>query len=66
MDDDSVMIPEDEYEAQVINCFTLAIKGGMNGAEIEYLIVQDFSKKYSLDVIELYQVLKSMMGEISG
>lgn len=66
MDEGSVMIPEDEYEAQVIKCFTLSIKCGVNGIEVEYLVVRDFSKKYALDSIELYQVIKSMIGEFES
>jgi len=60
------MIPADEYEAQVINCFTLSIKGGMNGVEAEYLVIRDFSKKHKLDSLELYQIIKSMIGEFES
>ncbi|MDD5212344.1 MAG: hypothetical protein PHV62_08000 [Sulfuricurvum sp.] len=59
------MIPKDEEEAQIIQCFTLSIKGGMNGIEVEYLVVKDFSKKYALDSIDLYQIIKSMTGAFS-
>jgi hypothetical protein len=59
------MIPRDEEETLVIKCFTLSIKGGMNGVEVDYLIIKDFSKKYSLDSIELLHIIKSMAGEYS-
>jgi hypothetical protein len=59
------MIPQDEEETLVIRCFTLSIKGGMSGVEVDYLIIKDFSKKYSLDSIELLHIIKSMAGEYS-
>jgi hypothetical protein len=65
LEDDAVMIPRDEEEALVIRCFTLSIKGGMSGIEVDYPIIRDFSKKYSLDSIELLQIIKSMAGEYS-
>jgi hypothetical protein len=60
------MIPKDNEEAQIIQCFTLSIKGGMSGVEVEYLIIKDFSKKYHLDSIELLQIIKSMAGELNS
>jgi len=60
------MIPEDEFEVQVINCFTLSIKSGMNGVEADYLVIRDFSKKHKLDSLELYQIIKSMIGEFES
>jgi hypothetical protein len=60
------MIPKDNEEAQIIQCFTLSIKGGMNGVEVEYLIIKDFSKKYHLDSIELLQIIKLMAGEMNS
>lgn len=54
------MIPKDEEESNIILCFTLSLKGSLNGAEIDSLIVKEFSKKYRLDFIELLQISKSM------
>jgi len=54
------MIPKDEEESNIILCFTLSLKGSMNGVEIESFVVKEFSKKYRLDFIELLQISKSM------
>lgn len=66
MDEDAVMRPSDEWEMLVIRCFTLSLESGMNGIETNYLVVRDFSKKYAFDVIELYQIIKSMIGELNS
>ena len=66
MDDDAVMCPKDEWETLVIRCFILSLESGINGIESNYLIVRDFSKKYAFDVIELYQIIKSMVGELNS
>lgn len=59
------MKPNCEYETAIIQCFFLSIKSGFNHFDCEYAIVRDFSKKYALDSIELYQVIKSMIGELN-
>lgn len=65
LEEDAVMTPNDDEEALVIKCFILALKGGMSGVDVDYTIIRDFSKKFSLDSIELLQVIKSMAGEYS-
>ncbi len=66
MDEDAVMRPLDEWEMLVIQCFTISLESGMNGIETNYHVVRDFSKKYAFDVIELYQIIKSMAGELNS
>jgi len=55
------MIPKDDEEFIIIQCFTLSLKGGMSAAEIETVVVKEFSKKYHLDFIELLQISKGML-----
>ncbi|PAF49615.1 hypothetical protein BKH41_02830 [Helicobacter sp. 12S02232-10] len=59
---------EDLEEILIASCFVLSQKmngGGMSlWSEIDYLIVKDFSKKYDLDSIEVYGVLKEMNAEM--
>jgi len=54
------MIPKDEEEVLVIKCFTLSLKSGFNSAEVDAMVVKEFSKKYKFDFIELLQISKSM------
>jgi len=54
------MVPADDEEITVIRCFTLSLKSGFNSAEIEYQVVRDFSKKYKMDIIELFEITKRM------
>jgi len=66
MDENLVMIPSDEWEIQIINCFLLSIKGGFGGVDVEYDIVKDFTKNFELDSIDLYQLIKYMAGELNS
>ncbi|PAF45543.1 hypothetical protein BKH46_09200 [Helicobacter sp. 12S02634-8] len=58
---------QDLEEILIASCFVLAQRvngGGMSlWSEVDYLIVKDFSKKYDLDSIEVYGVLKEMLAE---
>lgn len=58
------MRPKDEFEMRVVRCFTLCISQGLNAIEANYMVVRDFSKKYQLDSIEVYTIIKSMIGEL--
>lgn len=61
-----MMIPTDNEEVLVIRCFMLSIESGFSSVNVNYQVVRDFSKKYKLDSIELYQVIKSMAGELNS
>jgi len=59
------MKPNSDYEIALIQCFFLSLRSGFNNFDCEYAVVRDFSKKYSLDVIELFTIIKSMIGELN-
>lgn len=59
---------EDVEEILIASCLALSqrlVSGGMNiYSEIEYLVVKDYCKKYGLDSIEVFMVLKEMNATI--
>jgi len=66
MDENLIMIPSDEWEMQIINCFLLSIKSGFDGVDVEYAIVKDFTKNFEFESIDLYQLIKYMAGELNS
>lgn len=44
--------------------FSLSCENGEFGASLNYLVVRDFCKKEKLDVIEIYSILKEILGAI--
>ncbi|PAF41436.1 hypothetical protein [Helicobacter sp. 11S03491-1] len=71
LDKNSVVLAhdlEDTEELLTASCLCLAQRlqgGGMSvWSEIDYLVVKDYCKKYGLDSIEVYGILKEMNQEI--
>ena len=55
---------EDDEERMITHIFKLSIKGGMS-IDIDYLIVKDMCKRYKLDAISVYEVVKAMSSEVA-
>lgn len=54
------MIPSDDEEHRIIDCWTLSLKSGFNSAENENSIVTAFCDRYELDTLEVIRLCKSM------
>ena len=52
---------DSEYEILLYNAFVLSFKNNGFGADIDYLILKDYAKKYKFDSIELLGILKNAL-----
>jgi hypothetical protein len=60
MDEESVMVPCDEEEYLLIDCWTLALQSGFANAQTDSGIVMLFCEQYELDKLEVLRVCKHM------
>lgn len=65
LDEDVIFIPIDEEERVIADCFHLSISRSMEGPYSDYTVVRDFAKKYRTDSIELFQMMKMMILELT-
>ncbi|HEX5330789.1 hypothetical protein [Sulfuricurvum sp.] len=65
LDDDAVFIPADEEERVFTDCFHLSLSRSMDGPYSDYSVVRDFAKKYEIEAIELFRVMKMMVLELT-
>lgn len=66
LDDDAVMVPNDEHESVVTECFHLSISSSMDGPSIEYQVVKDVSVKHEYDAVQMHREMKMMLGAFIG
>lgn len=66
MDDGSVMIPSDDEEHRLIDCWTLALQSGFANAETDSGVIALFCDRHELDRLDVLRICKSMTAAFNG
>lgn len=53
-------------EQVIVYGFILSLKGGMNGAEVDYTVTERFSAKHDLDPIDMFGLFRKMAAEFNA
>lgn len=55
-----------EWEYFIVNLFLLSVGGtGFGGMKVNYTIVKDYCKKHFVEHLEVYQLLRRIVGEVN-
>lgn len=60
MDAESVIVPADDEEHLLIDCWTLALQSGFSNAETDSGTIALFCDRYELDRLDVLRLCKSM------